>query len=267
MGNLAVISDSCSTNIQVLAVQIGKIYSTFPASACYISEHWNLLLSMDLFSFSLNLLILSPRLPVAAPPLTCWQCFPWCTPNAPLAFLSSRALLGELVVHQDTQVLLCRADFQQVNPQPVVSWGYSSPAAEPSVCLCWTSNSSAHPLPRRFFKFELHSTTSSSFPGVAYNISISCNDLILRTKFLTKRRGITRPFSHVPWAICIWHLTTLLGFFLIISIANWLCVMHSVCWPSFCRKTQFWNCYMQEQISAVTMRKTMGLIQVTTVCT
>lgn len=52
--------------------------------------------------------------------------------RVPLAFLAPRALLahGELVVHQNTQVLLCRVAFQQVCTQPVMGHGVTLPKVQ-----------------------------------------------------------------------------------------------------------------------------------------
>ena len=51
----------------------------------------------------------------------------------------------QLGVHQDHQVLFCRAAFQML-PAYTDAWGYSSPGAELGTSICWASWGSCWPI-------------------------------------------------------------------------------------------------------------------------
>jgi len=129
--------------------------------------------------------------------------------NIPLAFLATRAhwWLMVAVVLQDSQVILCRAPFQQVSPWSVLI-SYSSPAVGLSTFSLWTSSGSspynfpACPglvgLTAHLFWGRPYIQKLSVLPKVNWKSSpgLGCSSLGLET--LPTAQPLT-PFCHSHW--------------------------------------------------------------------
>lgn len=187
---------------------------------------------MNLLSSSSDLLILSPQLPVAAPPLTGRQCspnapqMPFCHPGhcwfmeSLLSTRTVRPFSAELISSRSVPCAGLGLFFLRCRTLhlPLLNFKQFSLSITKKLFKIWIALCNQDPPP---------------FQALLMLLPVPVTSQSWEPSFWPKE-GIIRPLSHLQWAICIWHVTPLFFFnYYYCKLA--LCNALRLCCPSFCR--------------------------------